>query len=119
MFLLNGLVVLLFDPRAIIYPYVWVILPLAIFLSGLLVTNVRLGYLALAGVGALFLNANVTPQYLSVGFEHQIMPLNLVGNLFMTSLLIIGLLRPRIMFPQTAPSQLWKSAHTHIDARLQ
>jgi hypothetical protein len=35
--LMNGLIILLLSPRSLIYPYVWVILPLALLLSALLI----------------------------------------------------------------------------------
>src|SRR5208282_5880980 len=47
MFLMNVLVMLLFVSRAWIQDYVWVILPLALVLSSLLILDVKLAYLAL------------------------------------------------------------------------
>jgi hypothetical protein len=96
MLLLNILVLLLFDPRATIYPYVWVILPLGIFLSGLVLANVRLSYLALLGVGAFLLNATVAPESLN----YQILPLNLIGNVLTTVLLFVAFLKTGIVFPR-------------------
>ena len=90
MFLMNVLIMLLFGPRAIIYPYVWVILPLALFVSALLMEHVRAGYLALIGLGAFMLNSNLVPSILS----YHVLPLELVGNLLTTLGLVILYVRP-------------------------
>jgi hypothetical protein len=84
MFLMNVLIMLLFDPRSIIYPYVWVILPLALFLSAILMERVRSSYLGLVGFGVFLLNSNLLPSFLS----YQVLPLEVVGNILMSFCLL-------------------------------
>jgi hypothetical protein len=85
MFLMNVLVVLLFGPRSTIYPYVWVILPLALFLSGILIEPIKAGYLTLVGLGAFLLNSNLAPSILN----YQVLPLEVVGNIMMCLCLVL------------------------------
>jgi hypothetical protein len=94
MFLMNFLVILLFGPRSTVYPYVVVILPLALFLSGLLMERVRSAYLAAAGVGTFLLNSTISPDFLN----YRTIPLGLIGNVLMTIALILLYVRPNSVF---------------------
>ena len=94
MFLMNVLVVLLFGPRSTVYPYVVVILPLALFLSGLLMERVRSAYLVAAGVGTFLLNSTISPDFLN----YRTIPLGLIGNVLMTIALILLYVRPNSVF---------------------
>ena len=90
MFLMNVLIMLLFGPRSIIYPYVWVILPLALFLSAVLMQSVRARYLVVVGFGAFLLNSNLVPSMLN----YEVLPLEVIGNIMTTLCLIILFVRP-------------------------
>ena len=92
MFLMNGLIILLVSPRSLIYPYVWVILPLALFLSTLLMERVKIGYLMFVGFATFFLNSVLSPDFLA-GI-YQILPLEIIGNLMMIISLIPIHIRP-------------------------
>jgi len=94
MFLMNVLVVLLFGPRSTVYPYVVVILPLALFLSGLLMERVRSAYLVAAGVGTFLLNSTISPDFLN----YRTIPLGLIGSVLMTITLILLYVRPNSAF---------------------
>lgn len=90
MFLTNGLIILLLSPRSTIYPYVWVILPLALFLSTLLMEDVRVPYLTLVGAAAFLLNATLTQTF----FDDATLPLATIGNLILTFSLVLICFRP-------------------------
>jgi hypothetical protein len=108
MFLMNVLVMLLFGPRSTIYPYAWVILPLALFLSALLMEQVKLTYLALVVFATFLLNSVLAPDFLrstasAVVAPHFInyqvlFPSELVGNLILIISLIPIYLHPRTIF---------------------
>lgn len=107
MFLLNVLVMLLFGPRSTIYPYVWVILPLALFLSALLMEQVRAGYLMLVCFAAIMLNSLTYLNMCSSSFcPATIIPFEVAGNLILTISLIPIYMRPRSIFrsPPSAPT---------------
>jgi hypothetical protein len=105
MFLLNGLVILLLSPRSLIYPYVWTILPVALFLSAFLVEDVKLAYLALIGFATCFLNSSVGLSVLSFVTYPIILPTFLIGNLIMTLSIIPIYLCPNAIF-RNVKSQL-------------
>lgn len=101
MFLMNGLIILLFNPRSLIYPYVWVILPLALFLSGLLLDGPNLAYFGVVCIGAFLVNSepyspvNLTFKlYTSVA----IIPWIAIGGLLLALSLTAMFLRPMNFF---------------------
>ncbi|HMK83690.1 MAG TPA: glycosyltransferase family 87 protein, partial [Candidatus Bathyarchaeia archaeon] len=98
MFLLNGLVILLLSPFSLVYAYVWVILPLALFLSSLLVEDVKLAYLALVGFASCFLNSSYGISVLSLLIYPMTLPTFLIGNLMMTLSIIPIYLCPNAIF---------------------
>jgi hypothetical protein len=99
MFLMNGLIVLLLSPLSVIYPYVWVILPVALFLSALLVEDVRLAYLGLVGLAAILVNSHPYPTFFYyLGVSVTIVPWVTLGNLMMTLGLIPIYIRPNTIF---------------------
>jgi len=103
-FLLNGLILLLFNPKALIYPYVWVILPLALFLSSILEEDVRLTYLALIGFATCFLcTAEATP-ILSLFIYPMTLPTILIGNIIMIASLVPMYLWPNTIIPSLKAS---------------
>jgi len=93
-FLVNVLVMLLFNPKSTIYPYVWVILPLALFLSGILMEPVRPGWLVIVGLGTFLLNSNLAPSF----FSYKVLPLEIIGNIMTTACLVILYIRPSAAF---------------------
>ena len=94
MFLMNVLIMLLFDPRATIYPYVWVILPLPLFLSAILVERVRSVFLAVLGFGAFLLNSTLVPSSLN----YQVLPLEVIGNMISCSSLVLLYVHPSVAY---------------------
>jgi len=104
MFLLNGLIILLLSPFSLIYSYVWVILPLALFLSSLLVEDVKLAYLALVGFASCFLNSSVGISVLSLVIYPMTLPTFLIGNLMMILSIIPIYLRPNVILRHSKSS---------------
>jgi len=95
MFLMNVLVILLFGPTdTLIYPYVGLILPLALFLSALFMEQVNLGYLTLVVFATLLLNSILSPNFL---YTPILFPLELIGGLILTILLIPICIRPTLI----------------------
>jgi len=96
MFLMNVLCIILFGPRnAELYPYVWVILPLALLLSALLMEQVRIEYLALVGFAGFLLNYTLAPRFL---YSPILFPVELIGGLILTISLIPIFIRPSLIF---------------------
>jgi hypothetical protein len=104
MFLMNGLIILLLSPRSTIYPYVWVILPLAMLLSTLLMEDVRIAYLALVGAAVFLLNATLTQTFLN----NATLPLATIGNLILTFSLVLICFRPGIVLKDDQSGQVGK-----------
>jgi hypothetical protein len=94
MFLMNILIMLLFGPKTNVYSYVWVILPLALFLSTLLMEQVIPVYLAAMGIGTFLLNSVISPDFLN----YRTIPLILIGNVLMTITLILLYVRANDIF---------------------
>jgi hypothetical protein len=94
MFLLNVLAILLLSPRIWPGTYVWVILPVGLFLSNLLMGNVRLWYVTAVCFDAFLLNANLTQIFLLFSHTYEILPLAIFGNIMLTAILTLTLLRP-------------------------
>jgi hypothetical protein len=90
MFLMSVLMMLLFGPRSTVYPYVWVILPLALFLSSLLLESVKMHYLMLVGCATFLVNSVLSPNFL----DYRTLPLALIGNVVLTISLIPIYVRP-------------------------
>ena len=91
MFLINGLVILLLSPFSLIYPYVWVILPLALFLSALLMRKPRLWYLALVVFAAFLLNSSpygFAGEPFRLMFVSISLPTATIGSLILSTSLI-------------------------------
>jgi hypothetical protein len=89
MFLTNILVYLLFGPQTSTYSYVWIILPLALVFSALLVDQqVRFMYLALISFEAFLLSSSnyISPFLVVVGQRPY--PVSLAGNVMMTLSLV-------------------------------
>src|SRR5208337_542107 len=96
MFLMNVLCIILFGPRnAELYPYVWVILPLALLLSALLMEQVRIEYLALVGFAGFLMNYTLAPRFL---YSPILFPVELIGGLILTISLIPIFIRPSLIF---------------------
>jgi hypothetical protein len=98
-FLLNVLVMLLLGPRSWPATYVWVILPLALFLSTLLAENVKVRYLAFVGLAVILLSSTLVQFFLvqavsQINHMHLVeFPLLILGNLVMVTSLILLLVR--------------------------
>jgi hypothetical protein len=105
MFLLNVLVILLLSPRVWPGTYVWVILPTALFLSNLLIRNVNILYLATVFFDAFLLNSNLTQIFLRFSEAYDILPLAIFGNIMLTVVLLLTIVRPSVT----------RAARTRID----
>jgi hypothetical protein len=91
-FLMNVLVMLVLGPRSWPATYVWVILPVALFLSVLLVEHVKTSYIASVGIAAFLLDASLTQEFL----DYSTLPLAVTGNLMLILLLIPICIRPSL-----------------------
>ncbi len=94
MFLMNVLIMLQFNLRSAYYQYVAVILPLALFLSVLLMQNVKIEYLSLVGLSTFLMNSVVTPDFGPRNFDINVYPFEIVGNVMLTLGIIFMLIRP-------------------------
>jgi hypothetical protein len=107
MFLMNSLVLLLLGTRCWPQDYVWTILPTALFLSTLLVENVKTSYAVAVGVAALLFNFDTYPPFMYYLGQYatlaayvpraQAIPTGLLGGLLMAPCLILLLIRPRVI----------------------
>ncbi len=95
MFLLNVLVILLLSPRTWPGTYVWIILPVALFLSNLLQGKVKILYLMAVCFDTVLLNANLSQLFLQFS-TYDILPLAITGNIMLTLILALTFLRPSI-----------------------
>ena len=102
MFLMNVLVMLLLGPRSWPATYVWVLLPVALFLSGLIGENVRARFLALVGVAVILLNMTLVQLFLVSRSEIMELPLAMIGNLILTLSLVLLYLHPNAALEQPA-----------------
>ena len=106
MFLMNGLVILFLSPHSLIYPYAWVVLPLALFLSSLMSESSRFTYLLLVGIAGLLLNSQPTGwtgYFLNSYFVSMLVPTILIGNSILIVSLIPIYLCPNIIFHSVNP----------------
>lgn len=97
-FMLNMLVILAFVGKAWTMTYVWMILPGALLLAGMLNSQPKpkLWYLAATALAIGLLNAKI--------YGYPILnSLNLWGNLALTSMLLTGILRPSWILEQNLP----------------
>jgi hypothetical protein len=123
MFLMNILVMLLFDPRSLVYPYVWVILPLALFLSTLLMEGPKLAYLALIGFATCFLNSSSGAAVLSFIVYPASLPTFMIGNLIMAiqrgSLMIGNLMMvTSLILIYLCPYAIFRRVKNHRSAKI-
>ena len=104
MFLMNSIVILLLGTRSWPQDYVWVILPTALFLSALVVGNVKTSYFTVVCLSAFLFNFDSYPlfmYYLSQYTTHSFLPYvqligtSLVGGLLMIPCLILLFIRPQ------------------------
>jgi hypothetical protein len=93
LFVMNVLLMLALGPRSWPANYVWVILPVALFVSGLLTEHVKTLFLIPIGIAAFLLNATLTQRFLN----YSMLPLALAGNVIMILLLIPTCIRPSIL----------------------
>jgi len=97
MFLMNVLVMLEFVPRTETYSYVWVILPLALCLSALLMENVNAYYAALFALVTFMLNSSFKLQlYGSRSLPIVETPFEIIGNLVLILALAVIYLKPTL-----------------------
>jgi hypothetical protein len=100
MFLMNGLIILLLGPRSTWYPYVWTIIPSALFLSALLIEKrAKFAYLALVGFAIFLINANFEPTGLGT------YPLPLIGGLILLLSILPIYIHPGIVFRSSRSGQ--------------
>jgi hypothetical protein len=105
MFLLNSLMILLLGTRSWPQDYVWVILPVALFLSALLVQGVKTSYFIIVGVAAFLFNCSTYPLFMyylnyyptmAYYLPHvEMIPTGLIGDLLMAPALILLFIRPQ------------------------
>jgi hypothetical protein len=93
-FLMNVLLMLLLGPRSWDHTYVWVILPLALFLSSVLTKKVCLAYLTLVGCATFLVNATLIQTFLIWQLNGVELPLDIIGNLVLILLLVVICVRP-------------------------
>jgi Glycosyltransferase family 87 len=104
-FLMNSIVVLLLGTRSWPQDYVWVILPVALFLSALLVEGVKTPYFVIVGFAAFLFNFSVHPlvmyymmYYPPVAYyvsQIEVIPTGLAGDLLMVPALLLLFIHPR------------------------
>lgn len=103
MFLMTALFMLLLGSRSWTQDYVWVIIPAALFLSVLLVNEVRASYFIVVSLATFLFNLDQYPlftYYLPyyITYSRVVMvPTSLIGNLLMTSALILLFARPQLI----------------------
>jgi hypothetical protein len=124
MFLMNSLVILLLGTRSWPQDYVWVILPTALFLSALLMENVKTSYFMVVGLAAFLFNFEPYPiflyylsQYYSVTTSIQphtqtLLPTGLIGSLLMTPALTLLFVRPKTILQHPINGHLLPSRLT-------
>jgi hypothetical protein len=87
MFLLNVLVMLQFNPRSAYYEYVWVILPFALYLSGVILNHAKSWYLFLVTASGFMMNSVVLVHSASQNTYYRF-PYEILGNLILTVCLV-------------------------------
>ena len=101
-FLMNILVMLLLGPRTWPANYVWVILPVALVLSDLLIADVKAVYLGLFGFATFLLNSTTAmqpflqPSTLNT-MNTMLLPLPMIGTIVLILILIPVYFRPTII----------------------
>jgi len=124
MFLMNSVVVLLLGTRSWPQDYVWVILPTALFLSALLIENVKTSYFIVVGLAAFLFNFEPYPiflyylsQYYSITasihpYAQILLPTGLIGSLLMAPSLMLLFIRPQAILQHPSNGQLLPSRLT-------
>ena len=93
-FLMNVLLILFLGPRSWDHMYVWLILPLALFLSSALTEKVSTSYLTLVGCATFLVNSTLIQTFLPYPLSGAELPLLIIGNLMLIILLTVVCLRP-------------------------
>ena len=102
MFLMNVLVTLQLIPRTEVYSYVWIILPLALCLSGLLLERVNGWYVGVFGVATFLFNSVYGLRLYGPGSPPILIgPFEIMGNLILTLALAAIYLRPALAFKRS------------------
>ena len=96
-FLMNVLLILVLGPRSWDYTYVWLILPLTLFLSSVFTKKVSMTYLTLVGCAAFLVNSALIQIFLPYPMSGVELPLATIGNLLMILLLTAICVRPAII----------------------
>jgi len=103
MFLMNTLALLILGSRVWSQDYVWVILPVALFLSGLIMEEMKLAYFAFVGVAAFLFNFNTYPFFAYfIPQSATVIPMAIIGNLLMIPALIMLYVRPSVILRDRA-----------------
>lgn len=113
MFLMNSLVVLLLGTRSWPQDYVWVILPVALFLSGLLVHGAKTPYFMFVGLAAFVFNLNAYPIFMyyldyypiTLYFlpRNEMIPTGLIAGLLMVPALVLFFIHPQAILRNYNP----------------
>jgi hypothetical protein len=111
MFLANTLVMLLLGTRSWPQDYVWVILPTALFLSALLVGNVKTSYFIVVCLAAFLFNFDTYPLFMyylnqDIAWANyvpyvQMIGTGLIGGLLMAPCLILLFTRPQTILKKS------------------
>ena len=97
LFVMNVLIMLALGPRSWPANYVWVILPVALLVSGLITKHVKTLFLISMGIAAFLLNASLTQRFLNYSMLPSMLPFALAGNVIMILMLIPACIRPSIL----------------------
>jgi hypothetical protein len=101
MFLVNALIMLLIGPSSWFQNYVWVILPIALFLSRLIMEETKTTYLAIVGFATFLMNVTHYPtfaQYFYWTIPVFGLPTATIGVLVLTISLVPIFLCPNVAF---------------------
>jgi hypothetical protein len=98
MFLMISLVMLLVGRTSYYQDYVWVLLPMALFLSGLMMDEIRTAYIALVAFATFLMNATPYPIFMYYAYSAMTLPTLMAGNLIMVISLIALYMRPNAIF---------------------
>ena len=105
-FLMNVLLILALSPESWDHMYVWLILPLALFLSSALTEKASTSYLTLVGCATFLVNSTLVQIFLPYPLNGAELPLLIIGNLMLIILLTAICLRPAAIIQGNTSAQV-------------